>query len=269
MILLMENLQLRNVFCLIRIGAAIGFAVLFVYFLAPLTVRIFNIGNAFGAAVCLAAAAVLLFWQPFIRLVGRIWQLPVGKALLSVTGTAVVCGAVLCIVLSGLMLGAMHDPPEDSSTTLVVLGCKVRESGPSLMLIRRLDKAADYLEAHPDIPVVVSGGKGDDEPESEAECMRRYLSGRGIAADRIYMEDRSADTEENLKYSMQVIEDNGLEPHITIVTDGFHQYRAELLSRKLGLNAYNISSATPGWLLPTYWVREWFGIVYYKVLGKV
>ena len=81
------------------------------------------------------------------------------------------------------------------------------------------------------------------------------------------MEDRSVNTEENLRFSKAVISENGLPGKITLVTDNFHQYRAELIAESNGIEAYNISGKTSWYLLPTYGVREWFGIVYYKLFG--
>jgi len=251
---------------LIRLIIAAGFAVMAVWFLAPLSVRILNIGNAFGFVFCTAASLASMFWGPLSRAAGKLWQTSGGKIFLSFFGIVLAAGILLCGGLSLLMLREMNDLPPDDNTTIVVLGCKVNNGGPSLMLSRRIAAAKEYITQHPGVPVVVSGGKGDDEPISEAECMRSLLVSAGISADRIYMEDKSADTKENLLYSMNVIMENGLPENITLVTDGFHQYRAEMLARQQGIDViYNISASTPGWLLPTYWVREWFGIVFYYV----
>ena len=262
----MEKNKHRMTRFLIRLIIAAGFGTMAVWFLAPLTVKILNIGNAFGFTFCALAALTALFWSPLTRAAGKLWQTTGGKVFLSSFGVFLAGGLILCGVLSLLMLRQMNDPPPDNDTTVVVLGCKVNKGGPSLMLSKRIKAAKDYLEQHPDVPVVVSGGQGEDEYISEAECMRSYLVGYGISEDRIYLEGKSKDTKENLLFSRKVIEDNGLPEHITLVTDGFHQYRAEMLAKQQGIDGiYNISSSTPGWLLPTYWVREWFGIVFYYV----
>lgn len=163
------------------------------------------------------------------------------------------------------MLKAMNDHPENGNTTLIVLGCQVRDGRPSLMLKKRLDAAYGFLSEHEETVVIVSGGKGSDELISEALCMKNYLVSKGISADRIYMEEKSSDTKENLKFSKELIEREGLCTDITIVTDGYHQLRAEILAKKIGMNAKNISAPTSWWLIPTYWVREWFGIAYYGI----
>ena len=102
---------------------------------------------------------------------------------------------------------------------------------------------------------------------SEAKCMRDWLVYKGIAPDRIFMEDRSVNTEENLLFSKEIISENGLPEKITLITDGYHQLRAEMIAEKLGIKAYNISGRTSWYIAPTYWVREWFGVVYYKLFG--
>ena len=79
---------------------------------------------------------------------------------------------------------------------LVVLGAKVRVTGPSASLWDRIYGAYDYLEAHPDVIAVVSGGHGDDEPTAEAYCMFRELVTLGIAPERIWTIDATQSIEE-------------------------------------------------------------------------
>ena len=118
-----------------------------------------------------------------------------------------------------------------------MLGCQVEREGPSLMLARRLEAALRYLEAHPDAPVVVSGGYEERAGTSEAAVMAGWLSGRGIDPARIRLEDRSHSTEENLAFSAEIIEREGLPRALAVATDGFHQYRAAIYAEKNGLTA--------------------------------
>ena len=250
-----------------RVIPALISLVLFLIFLAPVSARIINAGNIAGGAVSLLLMAIFIFWAPFKRMAASMWSTAAGKAVICIIAGLVCAGVITAAVLSILMVREMNDAPGDNTTTVVVLGCKVRPDGPTVMLRRRLDTACEYLAEHEDVSVVVSGGQGSDEVMSEAECMRDYLVKRGIAAERIYMEDKSADTNENLRFSKALIEANGLPEHITIVTDGFHQLRADMMAEKLGMRSYNISAPTRLYLLPTYWVREWFGLLYYRILG--
>lgn len=248
------------------IPALISF-ILFILFIIPVFRGIGNFGSIVGGVSAGILTVIFVFWRQFRSLLSHLWQSSAGKALVCTVSVLTVSGAVIALLLSIFMLREMNDKPENSDTTVVILGCQVHGEAPSLMLKRRLDAAFDYLSEHGDVSVVVSGGQGSDEDISEAQCMRDYLVAKGIAPERIYMEDKSADTDENLRFSKALIEKEGLPADITIVTDGFHQLRADMTAKKLGIKAYNISAATPLWLLPTYWVREWFGIAYYFVRG--
>lgn len=248
------------------VPALISFA-LFLLFVTPFFANIINLGNCVGAFLSGVLTAVFVFFGPFKKLISSMWGTRIGRVIIS---TAVII-AFICIILasviSAFMLRASRDAPNGRASTVVVLGCKVNGTSPSLMLERRLDAAYEFLSENPDTVAVVSGGKGDDEHISEAECMKNYLVENGISPDRIYIEDKSSSTYENLKFSQKVIEENGLNDNITIVTDSFHQLRAEMIAGELGFDAYNVSAHTPMWLLPTYWVREWFGVVYQFVFG--
>ena len=228
---------------------------------------IVNIGNISGAVVSALLAVAFIFPEKSVNIISSLWKHTGGKIFLSASGIIVIIFTIVAIIMSVLMVNAMNDYPENDNTTLVVLGCKVKNGAPSLMLKRRLDAAYNYLSGHENVNVVVSGGQGQDEIISEAQCMRDYLVSKGISENRIYMEDKSVNTEQNLSYSRDIIKNNNLFTDITLVTDGFHQYRAEMFAKRQGIDPHNISAHTPEWLVPTYWIREWFGIIYYTIFG--
>ncbi len=248
-----------------RIAMTFIFLILLVLFIAPIGNGIINVGNIAGALVSGLLMTVSFFWVRFCGLVSRLWERPAGRGVVCIFGGLFGLGVIIAIIISCFMIGAMNDKPKGKPTTLVVLGCQIKADEPSLMLKRRLNAAYEYLIEHEDVSVVVSGGQGSDEITSEADVMRNYLLGKGISEDRIFMEDKSVNTQENIRFSKEIIEKEGLCSDITIVTDGFHQLRGDIFARREGLRAYNIPAPTAVWLLPTYWVREWFGIAYYTV----
>lgn len=250
-----------------RTVPALIFFALFLLFVAPFFANIINLGNCFGAIASGILTAVFVFFKPFKKVISLMWSTAVGKVLLCTAATLIILCIVLAMIISVFMIKASRDTPNERASTVVILGCKVNGSSPSLMLERRLDAAYEFLSGNPGVNVIVSGGKGDDERISEAQCMKDYLIGLGISPERIFMEDKSASTYENLKYSKIIIEENKLNKDITIVTDSFHQLRAEMIAGELGMNAYNVSAHTPLWLIPTYWVREWFGVVHQFVFS--
>ena len=243
----------------IKIILLIAFVLIFIVFYAPTTIGIRNIGNIIPMAVCVAAMLFVIFNKPISKLLGNMYTHTAGKITIIAVCGFLAAGIVLVCVLSVLMVMA-GNKPSDAPRTAVVLGCKVNGTTPSLMLSKRLNTAVEYLSDN-DAMVIVSGGKGNNEDISEAEAMKKYLIDRGIDESRIIAEDKSASTEENIEFSLQMLEKYGLSSDITIITDGYHQLRSRMIAEKYGLNVSAVSTSTSLWLLPPYWVREWFGIV--------
>ena len=166
--------------------------------------------------------------------------------------------AILAGVIIGLMAHAATRRPTDKPATVLVLGAAVRNSEtPSRMLKDRLDSALIYLREHPQAMCIVTGGKGSDEPCTEASVMALYLQREGIAADRILLEERATSTRENMEFSMQIIRDKGLSTDLVVATQEFHQYRAACLARRAGAGEITaLTCSSPPHLLFCYWVRE-------------
>lgn len=248
------------------IPAAIS-AVLLILFIAPFFKGIACLGNCAGTVISAALLAIFIFWSAFKSLICRMWEHRAGKIIIVIAGAVAAVCVILALAISIFMLKAANSPPKDENVTVVVLGCQVKDGRPSIMLRKRLNAAYDYLSEHENVSVVVSGGKGSDEAISEALCMKNYLTERGISPERIYMEENSTSTYENLKFSHSIIESEGLPQRVCLVTDGYHQLRAQMIADKQGIDTDSISCPTSLWLVPTYWVRELFGVAYYAVFG--
>ena len=145
---------------------------------------------------------------------------------------------------------------DDGAQTVIVLGCKVYGSTPSRYLRNRCKKAAEYLEKNPDAVAVLSGGQGYDEDISEAQCMENVLTGLGIDKSRLFKEEKSTSTAENIAFSKTVIEENGLSESVLIVTNEFHEYRAKLICDKNGLDFHSSCSHSSLYTFLTYHTRE-------------
>ena len=130
---------------------------------------------------------------------------------------------------------AENPPPK----VMVVFGCQMRRDGPSVLLRDRLDAALAYWEAHPDIKIVVTGGKGDDEHVSEAQGMYDYLTAHGVDGANIYMEDKSRNTWQNINNTFALMEREGWEltDDVLLVSSGFHLARIELLWNRARVQA--------------------------------
>jgi len=174
-----------------------------------------------------------------------------------------VVGIAGFLTFQGLIISGAHTD-ETEADCLIILGAGLRNNSPSLMLRSRLNAAVEYLKTREDIPVIVSGGLGRGETITEAEAMSRYLISRGIDEARIWKEDKSTSTRENLAFSMALMEREGLDAEntrVAIVTNEFHLYRARLIATKAGLDAAGVAAATPGPYLRTInFFREAFAL---------
>lgn len=236
--------------------------IFFTWFALPLLIYgILIIGNIAGMAVSLALVLYGANFEKVNAFLKKFREEKKGKIIFSAVACLLVFAVGFAAVEGGLMLSASVNS-SDEETTVVVLGCQVKEDGPSLMLLRRLQAAQKYLKENPEIKCIVSGGQGDDEVMSEAECMRDWLVENGIEKERIFTEDKSTSTRENLEFSKEIIERENLCEKITVVTNEFHQYRAGRIAENLGFECCALSGNTPVVLLPTYIVREMFAIAY-------
>ncbi len=237
-----------------------------VWFLTPFAVgRIMNLGNGTGVIIMTLMTGYGIFMPIIHKFIKKVYATKAGKvaSILAITLAAAVI--LLASVETAFMIKAATSKPSEDAT-VVVLGCRAYGNRPSIMLASRLDAAYDYLVEHPEAICIVSGGQGPDESMPEAECMYLYLMEKGIEPERIYQENQSTSTRENLLFSQEIIEAEGLNPEIAIVTNEYHEYRAGMVADALKMEHSAVPARTPLWLFPTYYIRELYGIIYEWVL---
>lgn len=193
---------------------------------------------------------------------------PVLKAFLAL----VLLGIVVFGALLGQVLGGAHDDVSGAPRVMIVLGCKLEDWGPSWMLRDRLDKALDYLKDHPEVVVVVSGGQGDNEPETEAQGMADYLAGHGVSRENIILETMSHNTWQNLNFSARHLEEAGydIKDGVIVVSNGFHLTRAKMLAGRIGFENVSVLAA-PSSHVPSrlkMYIREPIALVKSFVLDR-
>lgn len=195
--------------------------------------------------------------------------------LLTAAGVLLALALALFLVVEGLILREMLTKPQAGLDVLIVLGAQVKGKEPSRALLRRLEAAERYLQENPDTVAVLSGGMGEGEEITEAECMYRYLTGRGIDGARLILEDRSTSTAENLTFSARKIAEHfgksgGMSQKTGLLSNNFHVYRARLLAEKMGYTDVHSIPAASDWRLQVhYLVREFFALCKEKATGKI
>ncbi len=208
-----------------------------------------------------------LLFPLFCQGIDRLQQKRAGRILLRTLCVLMTLFFLLFAAVSGIMLYSAARPAP-SNATVIVLGASVQGNRVSSMLADRLDAAVRYLERNPKSVCIVSGGQGDNEERPEADVMREYLLDKGVDDSRIYREDRSTSTFENIQFSKEIIEQEALNPSVVIATQEFHQYRGQNFARQAGLTQVGpLTCRSPASQLASYWVREFFAIQYMWVFG--
>ena len=249
---------------LLRILLTIIAFVFLIWFIAPIGFGVHNLGNALGIIICLA----VIFRFGFSGIYERLKHLMCSNAVTTVLLRVIQIGAgifvIYAIIVSGFMVYAMNVKPAKDDTA-IVLGAQVKPWGASTLLMQRINAAQQYLAKHPASKAVATGGQGADEPMSEGVCIYENLTAAGIEPERIYIEDQAKNTEENIRFSFDIIQKNSLEIHVAVVTDSYHQLRARIIAHKtdrsVKVSAVNTHNNYIGLAAyPTYFVREWIAI---------
>ena len=190
-----------------------------------------------------------------------IWKRWLKIAFISLASVAAVISIInLIFILTPEVLGI-----DDKAEHVILLGGGIDKDGNlPKSVITRIEKAAEYLNANPESICVVTGGKLDWLPLAEAPELKNQLVKRGVAPERILVEDKALDTIQNFQYSCKMLaEYKGvsieeiLETPTAVVTSRFHLRRAEWLAHRMGFtNIKGIPANCPAIYVPHDYVRE-------------
>lgn len=225
-------------------------------------------GYSFSALVCICLMGLLLFYNICYMTRNRFPKTT--RVVKRVFTVLLVIGMLVVGVTECLIIHASFGDRDESCEYMLVLGAKVRSDGPSVSLMDRIKAAAAYMNAHPEVIAVVSGGKGPDEPMTEAQCMYDELIRLGIDPNRIWMEDRATSTWENLRFTLNLIEEKtGKRPEkIGLLSSEYHLFRAKLFADRCGVEAVGIPARTSRLSqMVNHFMREVAGVWHYILLG--
>ena len=93
----------------------------------------------------------------------------------------------------------------------------------------------------------------------------------GISEDRVWMEDKSTSTDENLRFSLQLIEEKtGERPQkLAFLSSEYHLLRASLMAKKLGIEFEGVPAKTSNVTqLINHAMREVAGVWHFYIFGR-
>lgn len=202
---------------------------------------------------------------------------PNGKRRIWLNTLAIV--VALGIVLEGMLMLAVYvcgarQWPEGQADVAIVLGARVMPDGRlSTTLQHRTDRALSLYQAGRVRRIIVCGAMGDDEPVAEADAMAAELVRCGVEPEHIYRDAASADTVENVRNAMAIMDANGLKTAM-LVTSEYHLTRALWIAQDQGLACLGAPAKGPD-TLPMQikanlretlsWINYWTG----GLLGRI
>lgn len=225
----------------------------------------YNFGSIFPGLLGLILILYYYYGQKIKRMMGdkgkMIWI--IGKVLLTIW-------LISFVIIEFLIISASPSEEQQPVDYLMVLGAGLKGQRLSLTLEERLKTSLAYLENHPNMQVIVSGGKGMGESISEADAMANYLVSHGIAEDRIIKEDKSTSTLENLRFTKLLLDKTqGKRTYkILITSSDYHLFRAKLLAKRVGITAYGLPATTPIYVLPNSYFREYLAVIKSYLLDR-
>ena len=168
---------------------------------------------------------------------------------------------------------------EDSEVSAARRIAELNENGD------RFVEAARLALRYPGAKLVITGGIGDitGGGDGDAAIARRFFPPLGIPVSRLVLEGKSRNTEENALFTRALIGSTEGETWL-LVTSAFHMPRAVGIFRKAGLPAiawpsdfkttgsesFGLSFMRPylNQAAVSIGVREWIGLLAYKLSGK-
>lgn len=266
-----------------------------------------------GAAVCLIYYGVIVCYSGISTSFAWFWLLT-GTVLLAVAAAALygrhnpkkiplrlsvsvvtlllAFAVIFCVVEVFIFLGAAGAGTPNLDY-VIVLGTKVEEGDISNSLRMRLERTYEYSRRNPETVFILSGGKGSDEPATEASVMYEYLRSRGVPKKQLVMEEQSSSTAENIAYSKVLIDQiergkdssKGSQLHrapgpymevedkpvqIGVLTSNFHVFRAVQIGKKCGIaEICGIGAQSDAVLFVHLCVRECAAVLKDKLMGNM
>jgi SanA protein len=160
---------------------------------------------------------------------------------LFIWGVWVFLGIVLCIVAALILVERQTAPyiftlaaSTPTTTAAVVLGASVYKNGTlSPVLKQRADRALELYQLGKVHKVLVTGDNSEVS-HNEVNPVGKYLEGRGVPKQDIFLDHAGFDTYSSMYRAKAVFAIRSM----TIVSQPFHLARAVFIARMLGVDAY-------------------------------
>ncbi len=126
----------------------------------------------------------------------------------------------------------------DGADCILILGCGVKPNGqPSNMLTNRLKRGIELYNDSCAPKIIMSGDHGRKEYD-EVNTMKKIAIDSGISSEDVFMDHAGFSTYESIYRAKEIFKAE----KIIVVSQEYHLYRALYIAKKLGVEAYGVSS---------------------------
>ncbi len=156
-------------------------------------------------------------------------------------------------------------PPPQPADYAIVLGAASYGPLPSPVFARRIEQGVALYRQGLVKKLIFTGGPGHP---TQAQVAKEYASQYQIPEEDLWLEERSQNTWENLKFSVGLTPE-GREARYLLVSDGWHLKRAQEMAKDLGISCQSVAvdpSSYRSWetSLP-FLLRETAALFYYRI----
>ncbi|MBP2057948.1 uncharacterized SAM-binding protein YcdF (DUF218 family) [Lactobacillus colini] len=143
---------------------------------------------------------------------------------------------------------------------VVVLGAGlINGDQVSPLLANRIKRGVEIMKKNPGSKIILSGGQGKNELIPEAAAMATYAKQTlGISDKEMILEKKSRTTNENIKFSHQLMP---ADAKFCLVTNSYHVYRALVLAKKQGLKCIGYGAKTKWYFTLNAFIREFIAYI--------
>ncbi len=208
-----------------------------------------------GVILTVCAGVFFMLWGAFWRKIQQKTQ----KGYLKWIKIGVIAIICLEVVLVGFIaFYGQSDNCDYTEDAVIVLGAGIRGDRVTIPLAMRLNKAIEYHKKNPDAVIVVTGGQGLQETVTEAYAMEKYLLERGVNPDKIIKEEKSTSTNENMRFTKQILDKRFEgEYSVVVITNNFHIYRGVQIAKMEGFeNVYHKHAGLKWYNMVPCYLRE-------------
>lgn len=165
--------------------------------------------------------------------------------------------ALLTIYSFSALLNLFHLKKKRNADYIVVLGAGIIGDKVTPLLAARIEKGIELLGDNPGAVLIMSGGQGSGEDIPESQAMAAYSVNKGVDTEKIIMEQKSVSTQENLRFSRELMKKQ--KPQIMIVTTAYHVFRALILAKQQRIKCVGFGAKTKLYFTLNAFIREFVG----------